>query len=80
MTGVQTCALPISESRDGSQLETPIKFDPAEFRLTGNVAGNPPFRGAVAHHGWKATRCDVPQWTGSKTAALIVAPIELEIS
>jgi hypothetical protein len=48
--------------------------------LTGNVAGSAPFRGCVAHHGWKATRCDVPKWSGTESAALVVAPVELEIS
>ena len=62
------------------RLKRPAKFDPAEFRLTGNVAGEPPFRGVVAHHGWKATKCEVPKWSGEKTTALIVAPVELEIT
>ncbi len=70
---------PLTTAADGSSMETPALFDPAEFRLTGNVAGEAPFRGTVAHHGWKATRCDVPQWSGKETAALIVAPVELEI-
>jgi hypothetical protein len=71
---------PLTDVEDGSQLETPAVFDPSEFRLTGNVAGSAPFRGSVAHHGWKATRCDVPKWSGTESAALVVAPVELEIS
>jgi hypothetical protein len=70
---------PLTSNADGSPLETPASFDPAEFRLTGNVAGEAPFRGTVAHHGWKATRCEVPQWSGKESASLIVAPVELEI-
>lgn len=70
---------PLTEIADGSPMETPASFDPAEFRLTGNVAGEAPFRGSVAHHGWKATRCEIPQWSGKKSAALIVAPVEIEI-
>lgn len=54
-------------------------FDAARYKLTGNVAGKPPFRGAVAHHGWQATKCELPAWTGSDAAQTIVAPIELEI-
>ena len=71
--------VPLTELEDGSPLETPAAFDPAEFRLTGNVVGEAPFRGFVAHHGWKATRCDVPNWSGKKSSAMIVAPVELEI-
>ena len=70
---------PMTKTADGSPMETPASFDPSEFRLTGKVTGEAPFRGSVAHHGWKATRCDVPKWSGKKSAALIVAPVELEI-
>ena len=70
---------PLTAVADGARLTTPAKFDPAQFRLTGKVSGEAPFQGIVAHQGWKATRCEIPQWTGSAAAALIVAPIELEI-
>lgn len=70
---------PMTDVADGAELETPAKFDAAEYRLTGNVSGEGPFRGTVAHHGWKATKCDVPKWTGENSSALIIAPIELEI-
>lgn len=71
---------PISDGEDGSEVVTPEKFDPAEFRLTGNVAGEPPFRGTLAHHGWRATKCEVPKWNGSDAAKHIVAPVEIEIA
>lgn len=70
---------PLTELADGADLKTPEKFDAAQYRLTGNVSGDAPFSGTVAHHGWKATKCDVPQWTGEKSNAMIIAPIELEI-
>ena len=70
---------PMTDAADGTELQTPTKFDAAEYRLTGNVSGEGPFRGAVAHHGWKATKCDVPKWAGAESSALIIAPIELEI-
>jgi len=70
---------PITDAADGAELETPADFDAAQFRLTGSVSGEAPFRGKVAHHGWKATKCEIPKWTGEKSSALIIAPIELEI-
>ena len=70
---------PLTDAADGSELETPANFDAAQYRLTGNVSGEAPFRGAVAHHGWKATKCEVPTWSGEKSSAMIIAPIELEI-
>jgi hypothetical protein len=70
---------PVAEVSEGTSLSTPETFDPAKFRLIGNVSGSPPFQGTVTHPGWKATRCEIPQWTGQKESALIVAPIELEV-
>ncbi len=70
---------PMTDAADGTELETPAKFDASEYRLTGSVSGEGPFRGTVAHHGWKATKCEVPKWTGDKSSAMIIAPIELEI-
>lgn len=70
---------PLSTAQDGDSLETPAEFDPAEYRLTGNVTGDAPFKGTLAHHGWKATKCEVPKYSGSVLSSQIVAPIELEI-
>jgi hypothetical protein len=66
-------------AQEGEDLDLPDGFDPARYRLSGNVA-KPPYRGRVAHGGWQATRCDLPQWTGGKEAALIVAPAEVEVA
>lgn len=71
---------PLTEIADGQSLTTPENFDPNHFRLTGNVTGEAPYHGTVAHHGWRATRCEVPKWSGNQKAALIVAPVELEVS
>jgi hypothetical protein len=70
---------PVTDQTEGSSLEVAEGFDAARYKLTGNVAGKPPFRGTVAHHGWQATKCELPAWTGSEAAQTIVAPIELEI-
>ena len=56
----------------------PREFDPAALRLTGNLVGEP-LRGTLQHPGWKATRCEIPQWTGEETSALVVAPAEVEV-
>jgi len=69
----------VVDEAEGAELEVPAGFDPGRYRLTGNVAGDPPFRGKLVHHGWRATRCELPQWSGSAASALVVAPVELEI-
>jgi hypothetical protein len=34
----------------------------------------------MVHHGWLATQCEVSDWQGSKEAAKVVAPAEVELS
>ena len=57
----------------------PAGFDPARYRLTGEVAGEPPFDGTLRHHGWQAKKCEMPAWTGSPESALVVSPSEVEV-
>lgn len=71
---------PVAPCADGESMQTEAEVDPGRIRLTGNVTGQPPFSGTVAHHGWQATRCEVPQWNGTQQSQNIIAPIELELS
>jgi hypothetical protein len=70
---------PVVGQEDGSEVEVPAGFDAGRYRLSGQVAGKPPFRGRLVHHGWEATRCELPAWSGSVAAAGIVAPVEVEM-
>ena len=70
---------PAVEQEEGAEVEMPAGFDPTRWRLTGNVAGEPPFRGRLVHPGWEATKCELPTWSGSAAAARIVAPAEVEL-
>jgi len=70
---------PLLEHSEGADIEVPAGFDAGKYRLTGNVSGQPPFRGRLAHHGWMATRCELPAWTGAESAVLVVAPAEVEL-
>ena len=71
---------PLSDLPEGAALDLPAGFDAARHRLTGNVGGQPPYRGRVTHHGWQATRVELAEWNGSPEAARIVAPIEVDIA
>ncbi len=51
-------------------------FDPRAIRLTGNVLGNPPFKGVLKHHGWRVVEIKLPPASGDPT---LVAPAEIEI-
>jgi len=67
----------LSEDED-SEITVEPGFDPNAVKLTGNVAGNPPFRGIVRHKGWKAAKLDMPILSGERDPR-IIAPAEVEI-
>lgn len=71
---------PLTADEDGSDQQVEDGFDPGTVRLTGNVTGKAPYHGKLAHHGWKATKCEVPTWNGTNDSAFVVAPKEVEIS
>jgi hypothetical protein len=70
---------PVLPDEEGREVEVPPEYDAARFRLTGNVAGLPPHRGKLVHHGWEAAKCDLPAWTGASGSARVVAPAEVEV-
>ncbi|MGH7137243.1 MAG: DUF2760 domain-containing protein [Pirellulales bacterium] len=70
---------PIREDTEGTTLELDGGFDAACYRLTGSVPEQPPYRGALAHHGWQATQCVLPEWTGTEAAAMVIAPAVVEL-
>jgi hypothetical protein len=61
-----------------AEIEIPPDFDPNAIKLTGNVAGDPPFKGVVRHRGWKAKKLDLPTLSAVRDP-LIIAPAEVEI-
>jgi hypothetical protein len=71
---------PVADGGEGAELTIDEGFDPARYRLTGNVSGKPPYCGRVVHAGWQASRCELPQWTGGKESSLVVAPAEVEVA
>ncbi len=70
---------PIETATEGAEITVAAGFDPARIRLVGNVQGQPPFRGKLCHHGWEATRCELPAWTGGEAALRVIAPAEVEL-
>ena len=70
---------PVIADEEGARVEVPAGFDAARYRLTGKVTGEPPFTGTLQHHGWEATKCELPHFTGAESAAKTVAPAEIEI-
>jgi hypothetical protein len=70
---------PIVSEVEGAQIEVPAGFDAGRYQLSGKVAGQPPFRGRLRHHGWEAARQELASWSGSESAARTVAPVEVEL-
>jgi hypothetical protein len=63
---------------EGDRVTVAPGFDPQRIRLTGNVAGQPPFQGALKHHGWLVSQVKLP--APSKTLDLrVIAPAEVEL-
>ncbi len=69
---------PVFEDKEGSTVTIPAGFDTRAIRLTGNVTGNPPFRGVLRHRGWKVEHIRLPQSQEQKDHP-VLAPAEVEI-
>ena len=69
---------PVLSEPEGAQVTVGAGFDARRIRLAGNVAGHPPFSGALRHHGWVAREVrlpPVPQALDPK----VLAPAEVEL-
>ncbi len=44
---------PILPGNEDEQVSVPKGFDPSAIRVVGNVTGEPPFKGAIQHPGWR---------------------------
>jgi Domain of unknown function (DUF2760) len=64
------------ESSEGDRVELPNDPSSARWRIVGpSPNGN---RATLVHAGWQATKCELPQWTGPSSDALVLAPAEVE--
>ena len=72
-----TCG-PVVDTPEGETMTIEAGFNPEEIRLTGNVAGDPPFTGVVRHKGWKAVKTEVPVLSEESNPD-VLAPAEIEL-
>jgi hypothetical protein len=71
---------PILSGEEDSEVTVGTDFDPASVRLTGNVAGAPPFRGTMKHHGWRVRESHLPALPATREGrSPILAPAEVEV-
>lgn len=67
-----------TKESEGSTLTLPAGFDAQRYRLTGNVTGQPPFRGVLKHHGWVASGIRLPN-PSEALDPRVIAPAEVEL-
>jgi hypothetical protein len=69
---------PVRPEAEGSRVTLPPGFDASAVRVSGNVVGQPPFTGTLAHRGWRAAEVRLPQLTDTQAAA-VIAQAEVEL-
>ena len=68
----------IRAEAEGSRVSVPPGFSASEVRLTGQVAGTPPFSGTLTHAGWRAVSIELPQISEGHDVR-VIAPAEVEL-
>ena len=68
----------ILKDDEGATVNVAPGFDANRIRLTGNVTGQPPFKGTLKHHGWTATDLKFPTLAESMDYR-VLAPAEVEL-
>ena len=69
---------PIFSQAEGDTVQVPAGFDPSAVQLTGNVTGQPPFKGSLKHHGWRVQEIKLaPPPEGQDEFVLQPAEVEL---
>ena len=69
---------PVRPEEEGAAIELAEGFDAHRLRLTGNVVGNPPFKGRLAHHGWQVKELQLPTLSADHDPR-VLAPAEIEL-
>jgi len=68
---------PVMPGEEDAAVIVPPGFDPAAIRLTGNVQGEPPFKGTLRHAGWRATGVVLPGRKGIDPHVIVPAEVEI---
>ena len=65
--------------KEGDRVDVPAGFDAHRTRLTGNVAGAPPYQGTLKHHGWVVIAVTLPTLSPALDPR-VLAPAEVELT
>ncbi|HYT90767.1 MAG TPA: DUF2760 domain-containing protein [Gemmataceae bacterium] len=69
---------PVINQPEQSQVEVPAGFDPSAVQLTGNVTGEPPFKGTLVHGGWRVKEIRIPTPPEGQDE-FVLKPAEVEL-
>jgi hypothetical protein len=69
---------PARSEAEGANIEVAVGYDANRVRLTGNVTGAGPWRGALRHHGWAVSEIKLPPVPTAVDVA-VLAPAEVEL-
>jgi hypothetical protein len=69
---------PVRTESEGTTVEVPAGFDPSAIQVTGNVTGQPPFRGTLKHPGWRVKEMKVPTPPEGQDE-FVLQPAEVEL-
>jgi hypothetical protein len=69
---------PIRQETEGARVTLEPDFDASAVRPTGNLVGEPPFSGTLAHRGWRATEVRLPKLAEGHDVE-VIAPAEVEL-
>ena len=70
---------PVRDEDEGASITVPAGYDAHALRLTGNVVGDGPHRGTLAHRGWRATDVRLPKLVAGHDGR-VLAPAEVELA
>lgn len=69
---------PVRREAEGAPVVLDRGFDAERTRLTGNVVGEPPFKGKLTHHGWQVATIKLPTLANGHDPK-VIAPAEVEL-
>jgi hypothetical protein len=69
---------PIRGEEEGVAVTLEAGFNPAEVKLSGNVQGSAPYKGALRHRGWRAGELTLPVPVKGHDPR-VIAPAEVEL-
>jgi hypothetical protein len=69
---------PVRTEEEGASVTLEAGFAPSDVKLSGNVRGSAPYRGALRHRGWRATTVSLPTALDGHDFR-VIAPAEVEL-